>query len=216
MLDRLTSVAQAIGAVNTIFLRNGELVGDNTDAPGFLADLEQVFPADGRPVGRDRLAIVLGAGGAARAVVYALAQDGWRIHIAARRLSQAQELAAIVAQGATTSSLDAPSLGGPAQLAILVVNTTPVGMAPLVGDCPWPAGLPLPSKAFVYDLVYAPAETALMRLAHGNGHQAASGLGMLIEQAALAFEAWTGRDADREAMRQAVDLEPIQSSTGEG
>ena len=98
LLDELTPTAKAIGAVNTIYLRRDKLIGDNTDAPGFLADLKKILADSPSPIlgeglaVREKSAIVLGAGGSARAVVYALLIDGWQITIAARRLEQAQQL----------------------------------------------------------------------------------------------------------------------------
>jgi shikimate dehydrogenase len=88
----------------------------------------------------------------------------------------------------------------------LIVNATPVGMYPNRWASPWPEGLPFPERAIVYDLVYHPAETLLVRQARAAGLKAAGGSGMLVEQAALSFAAWTGLEAPVEAMRQAVDL----------
>lgn len=213
LLDELDSAAQAIGAVNTIrVLRGGEngphrqitLQGTNTDAPGLVADLQ----AQGLvPGGRDCL--VLGAGGAARAAVYALAREGARVHLFARRAEQAAQVAALV-----TSHLSAvrvwahhwdelpvfvAALQGP-----LVVNATPLGMAPHEAVSPWPAGLPFPAGSFVYDLVYSPPETALLRQARDEGCDGSNGLGMLLHQGALAFEMWTGIRPDVAVMRQAL------------
>ena len=86
----------------------------------------------------------------------------------------------------------------------LIVNTTPLGMTPNIESSPLPENQSLPSNAFVYDLVYNPSETKLIRDARAKGLSASTGLGMLIEQAALAFETWTGANADRIAMLQAV------------
>jgi shikimate dehydrogenase len=86
----------------------------------------------------------------------------------------------------------------------LIVNTTPVGMIPYPDASPWPENLPLPESAALYDLVYKPLETALVRQFKSAGLQATSGLGMLVEQAALSFERWTGCHADREAMWTSV------------
>jgi shikimate dehydrogenase len=211
-LDDLSPTAAAIGAVNTILLDSGRLIGDNTDAPGFLADLEQVFPKS-RELTNDQQntppqALVLGAGGAARAVVYALAQTGWKVMIAARRPAQAEQLAAELkpAVGELWAvPLEDHALRDYCTLARLVVNATSAGMLPDVESCPWPTGLPFPPAAFVYDLVYKPAQTTLLRRARANGLQSANGLGMLIEQAALALERWTGLPVPRQAMRRAVD-----------
>lgn len=205
-LDGLTETAWSIGAVNTIFQENGRWIGDNTDAPGFLSDLRRVLP--NKPPGSQ--ALVLGAGGAARAVVYGLLSAGWRVTIAARRLEQAQIL--------STSLAPAGGNGAPAQAMLLdaeafqhlpvkiglIVNASSAGMLPEVESSPWPPGAPLPPGAFVYDLVYKPPETTFMRLAQAAGLPAANGLGMLVEQAALALERWSGLSVPREAMWQAI------------
>ena len=209
-LDELTPVSQAIEAVNTIYLQERRLVGDNTDAPGFLAGLRKLVPS-GKP-DHGKRALVLGAGGSARAIVYALVQDGWTVYIAARRLEQARQLASSpAARSATALSLTASSIGGcPAP--DLIVNATPVGMTPHLEESPWPAGLPFPARAALYDLVYNPPETALVRAARAAGLPASNGLGMLVEQAALAFQIWTGRLPPRQAMLQAA----IEQTTEEG
>ncbi len=206
-LDRLTPAAQAIGAVNTISMEGEELVGDNTDAPGFAADLDRFLTQAGISGQR---ALVLGAGGSARAVVYALLMRGWRLAIAARRLEQALEIMASFqsAPGITETRITPLPLD-PRELRFrpcsLLVNTTPVGMHPDVDRCPWPDGTPFPEGAAVYDLVYNPEETLLVRTARAAGHPADTGLGMLVEQAALAFERWTGHAAPRQAMRRAAE-----------
>jgi shikimate dehydrogenase len=205
-LDRQTPTAQTIGAVNTIFTRSGELVGDNTDAPGFLAHLEAFLA--GFPL-RRKEALLLGAGGAARAVAFALLQDGWRVTLAARRLPQAQTLTSELSAARKLPLFPLPLTS--AALAplrpALIINATPVGMYPLAEASPWPAEIPLPEGAAVYDLVYNPPQTALVRAARRAGLPATTGLGMLIEQAALAFERWTGQNAPRAAMRRSLTLE---------
>lgn len=209
LLDELTPVAQAVGAANTLYLRSGRLVGDNTDAPGFLADLER-FLAGSRVEARQETgpphALLLGAGGSARAAAYALAYAGWQVTVAARRPEQAQALLAETGLRPFGASilLEAGALAGLTPPPMLIVNTTPLGMAPAVEGNPWPAGLPLPPAAAVYDLVYNPAQTALLAAARRAGLLAVNGLGMLVEQAALAFERWTGRTAPRERMRSAI------------
>ena len=199
LLDELKPTAQAIGAVNTISMRNGKLVGDNTDAPGFLADLQNFLTTETRSHG-ERKALVLGAGGSARAVVYALVHAGWDVTLSARRPEQAQALA---------SNYHLPIYQFPipdSQLPTfnLLVNTTPLGMAPNVDASPWPEHLAFPKDAAVYDLVYNPRETKLVRDARAQGLPARTGLGMLIEQAALAFEIWTGHRPPREVLFEAV------------
>ncbi len=195
LLDESTPTAQAIGAVNTISMRNGKLTGDNTDAPGFLADLKRFLTTEARRHG-EKSVLVLGAGGSARAVVYALVHDGWNVTLSARRPEQAQQLAVNYHLPITTDL----------RLATfdLLVNTTPLGMSPNVDASPWPENLPLPKNAAVYDLVYNPRETKLVRDARVQGLPATTGLGMLIEQAALAFEIWTGQRPPREPLTAAV------------
>jgi len=192
-MDELTPTAKDIGAVNTIYLRENKLIGDNTDAPGFLADLKKFLITEARGHG-DSNALVLGAGGSARAVVYALASDGWNVTIASRRIEQAQ----ILAQSFTNHELQITNFTDihPSSFT-LFVNTTPLGMTPDTDQSPWPENLSLPSNAFVYDLVYNPRETKLVRDARSQGLQATTGLGMLIEQAALTFEKWTGHNPPR-------------------
>ncbi len=210
LLDGLTPVAKAVGAVNAVF--NGQwsmvnsqlsisipqfplfLLGDNTDAPGFLRDVRR-FMGDG--FGRRPSALILGAGGSARAVAFALANEGWAVTVAARRLAQAEDLAASLAVHVAGSLTAVPlTVDGLRGLAPgLLVNTTPVGMAPAIDASPWPQALALPETA-VYDLVYNPRETKLVRAARAAGLPATTGLGMLIEQAALAFTRWTGVEVD--------------------
>ncbi len=191
-----------MGAVNTIAVDENRLLGDNTDAPGFLADLQRCFALDRGS------AIVLGAGGSARAVVSALVAAGWRVHVVARRIEQARRLAEdLSATGSRIhpAPLDPASLTEIAPACHLIVNCTPVGMAPNVDVSPWPTAVAFPARAAVYDLVYNPRETALVRAARARGLPASGGMGMLIEQAALSFERWTGRVAQRAVMRSAVE-----------
>lgn len=199
-LGALTEAARAVGAVNTIYREGGRLVGDNTDIGGFsgeLAKMEAFF--NDKPV---RKALVLGAGGAARAVVYVLLKAGWDVTVAARRREQAAGLADIIpihCTGSFSAALLDESIA--AMSPDLIVNATPAGMWPRPDATPWPAGVSIPRDALVYDLIYNPPETCLMRasaLARG-------GLGMLVEQAALSFEIWTGRAAPRSKMLLAAE-----------
>ena len=183
-LDRLTPAAKAIGAANTLWAEDGLLWGDNTDAPGFLADLQAQFGAALVP-GR---ALVLGAGGAARAVVYALRHAGWQVAVSARRFDQAQTLCAAPENACRPVPWEAR--GHTTPLPDLLVNATPLGMTPHEDASPWPPDAPLPP--WVYDLVYNPPATRLIRQARAAGARAANGWGMLVAQAALAFARWTG------------------------
>ena len=205
-LDGCTPAVKAVGAANTLYLENGRLMGDNTDIPGFSADLHRLLPGDAAH------ALVLGAGGSARAVVYALQQEGWTVTVAARRPEQADEM---------LQALNAPESFQVVQLREitlqamnslkLIVNTTPVGMFPLADASPWPEGTPLPQEALLYDLIYKPPETRFMRYVLRAGLQASNGLGMLVEQAALSFERWTGAHADRTTIWAAVS--PTQGTS---
>jgi len=205
-LDEVDTAAQAIGAVNTIAIPDGEqLVGYNTDWTGFLADLaaQQVdIP------GRDCL--VLGAGGSARAVVYALLDAGAQVHCFARRPAQAQQLHDDLIPYYPGRTLHThpwsqlPAIA--AQLTTpIIVNCTPLGMSPHTENSPWPEGTPFPAGSFIYDLIYNPYETKLVKDARVAGLSATTGLGMLIEQAALSFEIWTGCSVPREPLFAAME-----------
>jgi shikimate dehydrogenase len=211
-LDELDPGAKAVGAVNTIVngqwsMVNGQLLtGHNTDWSGFLADLAELGV---EVAGRDCL--LLGAGGSARAVAYGLATAGGRVQVLARRPEQAQAL--VEAIGPQVVGMKGWLNGWPlAELATavshttapLIVNTTPLGMSPHTDRSPWPDDLPLPSGAFVYDLVYNPATTRFMRQAAAAGVSAANGLGMLLWQGAQAFRLWTGHTPDPAIMRAAL------------
>lgn len=197
LMDELTPTAKSIGAVNTIYMREDRLIGDNTDAPGFLSDLKRVSNSS---FIIPRSALILGAGGSARAVVYALANDGWDVTLAARRIEQAQQLADSFKNyelHITTFDLQPLTFD-------LLVNTTPLGMTPNIEASPLPENAVLSKHTFIYDLVYNPHETKLVKYARAQGCSAHTGLGMLIEQAALAFETLTGHNPPREILYQAI------------
>jgi shikimate dehydrogenase len=199
-MDKLTPTAKAIGAVNVIYLRDHKLIGDNADAYGFLIDLKKVFDFSSLVVPPS--ALILGAGGGARAVVYALLKDGWNVTIAARRIEQAQGLAR---QFEKTNAVGFNCQASKLSNLQLIVNTTPLGMAPNIHTSPLPENIILPSHISVYDLVYNPRETKLVRNARSQGLNATTGLDMLIEQAALGFELWTGYKLSSEIFRNAVE-----------
>jgi shikimate dehydrogenase len=207
MLDALTPSAFAIGAVNTVYMADGILFGHNTDAPGFLTALKEFLPQH-----KSNNALVLGAGGAARAVVYALLNDSWNVTLAVRQadLEQADRLMASLQllDNASTMQLillEKQALGMAGKGIDLIVNATPIGMTPEVDCSPWPLNLPLPDGAAVFDLVYNPSQTRLVREARAAGLPAISGLAMLVEQAALSFTCWTGLEVPREALFAAVE-----------
>jgi len=195
-LDEIAGAARAIGAVNTLVARRGRLAGHNTDTAGFLAALRE---AGFEPAGKR--ALVLGAGGAARAVIYALNRAGCAVAIHNRTLRRAGDL---------IRALDVPARLVPDLPALelttidLLVNTTPLGMTPHIDVSPWPETLPLPARWTVYDLIYNPAKTRLLARARAAGATAIGGLGMLVHQGALAFELWTGQLPPVEVMRAAA------------
>ena len=206
LVDRLDAAAAAIGAVNTIVRENGSLAGYNTDAYGFTTSLRVTGGFDPR----GKRAVILGAGGAARAAVFALAEEGVRsLVIANRTLERAESLAASV--GGAVPDVAAVPLGGAgleraAADADLIVNSTSLGMQG--GDAgsvsPLRAQL-IPASALVYDMVYNPAQTPLLEEAAEAGAACLGGLSMLVYQGAGAFERWTGLDAPVQVMFEAAE-----------
>lgn len=189
--DELSDDAARLRSVNCVVpLPGGSLRGESTDGAGILAALadEGVDLSDARVV-------VLGAGGAARAISLALGNAGARVTVAARRLDAARVCAELA--GGEGIELDGLSV----READVVVNATPVGMQ---GESPIIEVATLPSHAVVYDTIYHPAVTPLLAAASARGLRVANGLGMLVHQAAHCFEHWTGVDAPLDAMRDAV------------
>lgn len=201
-LDELTEAARVIGAVNTIVVTpEGNLLGDNTDAAGLAADLKahDVHVAGGS-------VLVLGAGGSARAVLYALMQEGAaRISIANRTLTHAQALADHFSSLDDEAEFAAFHLPGDiAEIAAfqqVIINCTSLGMTPDVGSMPWLENVPFRAHQIVYDLVYSPRQTRLLAKAEVDGARAIGGIGMLVQQGALAFERWTGVKPPIEVMQ---------------
>jgi shikimate dehydrogenase len=203
-LDEIDDAARVIGAVNTITVRGGRWRGYNTDAAGFARALrEEGVQAPGQR------ALLLGAGGASRAVAYALAGVGCAVAIYNRTEKRAAELV----HALRGLGLDAPVAWVPDQATLeetdlacfdLLVNATAAGMWPNSEDTPWPEALTMPSHWTVFDLVYNPLETRLLRQARQAGAKTIDGLGMLVWQGALAFELWTGREPPADLMRAAA------------
>ena len=184
LCDRLTPDAQRLEAVNTLWMDGGELWGDSTDGAGFLGALDQeALGWDGRR----RRAVVIGAGGAARAVVAALVARGFaKVIVANRTFARAEALTQRL--GGTPATLDA--VPGELDEADLLVNTTAAGM---LGQPPLDLDLAaLPPHAVVDDIVYVPRETPLLHAAAARGLRAVGGLGMLLHQAAPGFARWFG------------------------
>ncbi len=208
VLDRCSSTATILGAVNTVVRQDDELIGESTDGQGFIDALRSEPGFD--PSGSRCL--VIGAGGAARAVVLALAQAGAAEVVVVNRTPDRGRAAAALA-GALGRTGQAAEIGD----MDLVVHATPVGMGAGATAIEVPAArAPLvepgrlrPGQVLV-DLVYHPATTALMEAARRRGATAVNGVGMLVHQAALAFELWTGQEAPLPVMRAAA-TEVLQS-----
>ncbi len=203
-IDDTSEVARRLGAVNCVSWREGTLVGDSTDGEGLLAALARGAGFDPRA----KRCVVIGAGGAARAVILALAEAGATEVVVVNRTAARAEIAAALAgeAGRVGSSADIAS-------AELIVQATPLGMTG--GHGPGGDDLPLDPDTLhagqvVADLVYYPLETALLAAAKTRGAMTVGGLGMLVHQAALALERWTGLDVPVEAMWSAVQAGPAR------
>ncbi|MCK4274136.1 MAG: shikimate dehydrogenase [Dehalococcoidales bacterium] len=202
MLDGLDPLAEKVGAVNTVVNNDGELRGYNTDADGFLkAMLEREVEPAGKNV------VVLGAGGAARAVTYVLADRGAGLTILNRQeeLDWAENIAELISEdfGKVVRVLELRDeyLAEALQIADILVNATSVGMSPAGDESPVPAGL-LKDSLIVFDVVYNPINTRLLNEAKAAGAQTISGIDMLAWQGALAFEKWTGQAAPIDLMKK--------------
>jgi len=206
-LDELDPIAEKIGAVNTIVNDNGILKGYNTDTSGFLqALLERGIEPQEKKV------VILGAGGASRAVTFMLADRGAHLVILNRLLELdwaeklARQLSQTFAQEVTALELNRENLAGALGEAAILVNATSVGMSPNVEEIPVDADLLRPDLT-VYDVIYNPIKTRLLREAETVGAQTVGGLDMLVWQGALAFEKWTGLKAPIALMKaEAIKL----------
>jgi shikimate dehydrogenase len=204
LLDGLGPDAQQLGAVNTISHRGEVLVGWNTDRAGFAQALEDAGYDPAR-----RAALILGAGGAARAVVDVLRTTASRVWVAARNLEEARRLCRDLGVEA-----GGPTPFGSLKLVVsrvdLIVNATPVGLDghSLIFPADW-----LSPDHFVMDLLYNPALTPLVQAARARGGRAINGLTMLLYQGLASFEIWTGQAAPEEAMRTALERAVLANAT---
>ncbi len=200
-LDKVDPLVEKIGAVNTIVNDGGVLTGYNTDATGFLqALLERGVEPEGKNT------VILGAGGASRAISFILAERGAHLVILNRQLELdwAEELARRISQifnkEVKALVLNEGNLAEVLERADVLVNATSVGMSPNIEETPVPARLLKPGLV-VFDIVYSLVKTRLLREAEAAGAQTIGGLDMLVWQGALAFEKWTGQKAPLELMR---------------
>ena len=198
------AAAEAVGAVNVLWVENGKLMGGNSDVHGFINNLDEAAPGWDVP---GAVAVILGAGGAARSAAYALSQRGVRVKLVNRTVSRARELAAYFGAGISGHGMEElPALLGRADL---LVNCTSCGMngkpaldADLAG--------PLKPAAVVYDIVYVPLETALLAAARKRGLRTVDGLGMLLHQAGYGFKKWFGADTSiTPEMRQLIEADIV-------
>lgn len=202
-LQEVSPEAKAIGAVNTILVKSGRLIGYNTDGPGFIASLKE----EKQEVLKGKTFLILGAGGAARAVATQVAQeDAGAIFLTDKLPGKAK---AVVTQlkkylpRAQAQALPLEAVEEKMKAVDFLINATPLGMKesdPLVINPEW-----LSSDTFVYDLVYRPTPTALIKAARDKGCRTAVGLDLLLHQAMLSFKLWTDQTPSLEVMRQALE-----------
>jgi 3-dehydroquinate dehydratase/shikimate dehydrogenase len=199
-VDEVDPVARSIGAINTIRASDGRWIGGNTDASGFLQ------PLDEHAVPRNVRAAVLGAGGAARAVAVALAARGCPVRLHARTRARAEQVAAVASADVGAWPPESGSWD-------LLVNCTPIGQHPHADETPVPMGQL--TGRYVYDLVYNPSTTRLLREAAAAGCETIGGLEMLVAQAREQFQWWTGAKAPAAVMRDAALKRLAESSRDE-
>jgi shikimate dehydrogenase len=203
-MDDVSPAVKVMSAVNTITVREGRLLGSNTDPDGFINALLEAdcYPGDMR-------ILLIGAGGAARAAVYGLSRfKDVTIVVVDVVAAQADQLVSDLGELFPPDHLyqlpyDTQVFTNQRETVDLVVNASPVGMHPEVDRSPWPENVPLPESGFCFDMVYNPLETMFLRQARESGMKTISGLGMLINQGALSFAAWTGMEAPVSVMRLA-------------
>jgi shikimate dehydrogenase len=212
LLSEITPLAEAIGAVNTVTRKNNQWVGTNTDIAGFISPLQTTYHQDWS----QKVAVILGNGGAARAVVAGCHQLGFaEIHVVGRNEQRLTEFrdswGTPLAENLQVHTWD--KLAKLIPQANLLVNTTPIGMYPKVDDSPLSAAemANLPEGAIAYDLIYIPQPTQFLQQAQKQGAIAIDGLEMLVQQGAAALKIWLQRDTVpvdvmRQALRQQLGL----------
>lgn len=212
LLDSVTETSQQLEAVNTVINRDGRLIGDSTDGEGFLGAL-----ADADVAVKNQSIVVLGAGGAGRAIIAACARNGGHVTVFKRRNATYESVSNRLASWSGDITVRPYDDVGQMQAAVaaadIVVNTTNVGMAG-EGDLPVPPEVlgQLHPGQVVADAIYFPLETALLRQARRQGCQVLNGLGMLVHQAADSFQQWTGATMPIETVKKAVQQQLLNST----
>lgn len=228
-LDELTSTASSVGAVNLVYLENSKIIGDNTDSIGFWLDLCD-FLGDDYSASCQK-AIVLGSGGSACAVVFELICHGWDVVIVTRNIEKTNNIfqqmtckLSLIHLNSTKSTynhlwdkrIKIISYGELELLKSkiddynLIVNATPVGMAPDINNSPWPNQLPLPINSYLYDLIYNPLLTRFIQQGIEQGLKVRNGIGMLLNQAVLSFNKWTGSSLSSKMIDKRSIMECLQ------
>lgn len=202
LLDRLDESAATVGAVNTIKNAHGKFIGFNTDGAGALRNLEAKFgKVDGKRV------LLLGSGGAARSIAFSVAKAGAGLMIANRKVARAKELASAVESRLGVKvgymPMNRTQLKKAIKASDILINATSVGMRPKADETLVTSDM-MHGDLVVYDIVYKPLRTRLLQEAELAGARSAEGLGMLVQQAALAFEIWTGKKAPVKVMEAAA------------
>lgn len=205
-LDEIEESAKLVGAVNTIYQKEGKLIGTNTDAPGFLNSLQNFgFNPEGKRV------VILGAGGAAKAVAFSLARAGvYYMCIINRTISKAQDLTKKIAphiiKGIVKATLyNEENIKEEMKTADIIINATSCGMWPKIEETPVQSFPDLKEGTLVYDLIYNPLKTKFLKKAEEKGAKVISGEDMLLQQGAISFQIWTGKPAPQDVMRQALN-----------
>lgn len=200
LLDEIDPLAKSIGAVNTVKNENGHLVGYNTDGSGYFKGLAQEVPSL-----TDKRVLLVGSGGAARAIYFTMAYEGVKyIDITNRTIEKAESLSKDCPYDVTTAVLSLQEAEESLDKYDIIIQTTSIGMAPNIESKPLSLHN-LRDNAFVSDIIYNPLETKLLRSAAEKGATIQNGLKMFVFQGALAFEKWTGIFPDVERMKNKVE-----------
>ncbi|MEH7130000.1 shikimate dehydrogenase [Neobacillus drentensis] len=198
-LDGIDELAANIGAVNTVVNENGQLIGYNTDGPGFLKGLNAFLPKIA-----DQKILIIGAGGAARAIYFTLAKESPNVlNIANRTIERAEELIKDCPYSVSSSAISFNEASRSMEEYDLVIQTTLIGMSPKIGVKPVEL-INIRKQTFFCDIIYNPLETQFLQEARIHGANIQNGLDMFVYQGALAFEKWTGIFPDVERMRDNV------------